>query len=221
MKMEILKRSFDVESIQKNYRKVVWFYNFWSLLTESKAAKKIIELAEITEGESILEVACGTGVVFEQIIRLNPDGNNVGIDLSLDMLEKAKKRLKRVNLSNYEIKEGNALSLDFEDDSFELVVNNFMVDLMPVETFDKIASEFYRVIKPGGRVVISTFSFGKKKINKVWFLIAKILPNLLTGCRPVSFSQYLEDAGFVIEEKIELSQNTFPSEVIKARKPVQ
>ena len=220
MKMEILKRSFDAGNILKSYRKVIWFYDFWSWLTENKAAQKAIEFAKITDGESILEVACGTGIVFEKIAILNPNGSNIGIDLSPDMLEKAKKRLERVNLSNYEIKEGNALSLDFEDDSFDLVVNNFMVDLMPIETFDKISCEFYRVTKPDGRVIISTFSFGKKKINRIWFLIAKILPDLLTGCRPVLFSQYLEDAGFVIEEKIELSQNTFPSEVIKARKPV-
>jgi len=220
MKMEILKRSFDSERVRRNYRKVVWFYDFWSWLTESKAAKKIIELAEITDGENILEIACGTGVVFEQIAELNPNGNNTGIDLSLDMLEKAKKRLARVNLSNYELKQGNVLSLEFEDDSFDLVVNNFMVDLMPVESFDMIGREFFRVTKPGGRIIISTFSFGQKKINRIWFLVAKILPDLLAGCRPVSFSQYLEAAGFEIEEKIELSQNTFPSEIIKAMKPV-
>ncbi len=217
--MEILQRSFDADNIRRTYRKVIWFYDFWSWLTESKAAEKIIDLAEITDGESVLEVACGTGIVFAKIAMLNPDGSNIGIDLSPDMLKKAKKRLERVGLSNGELKEGNALGLDFEDNRFDLVVNNFMVDLMPVKTFDRIASEFYRVTKPGGRVLISTFSFGKKKINRFWFLIAKTLPALLTGCRPVSFSQYLEDAGFEIEEIIELSQNTFPSEVIKARKP--
>ena len=90
---------------------------------------------------------------------------------------------------------------------------------MPSETFDKLAEEFYRVTKPGGRVVISTFSFGKKKINRFWFWVAKNFPDILTGCRPVSFKENLVNAGFKIEKSIEISQNTFPSEIIKARKP--
>lgn len=216
--MDILKRTLDAERTINNYRKVVWFYDFWSWLTESKATKYVIEFAEIADGESILEVACGTGVLFEQIVKLNPDGENTGIDLSPDMLSKAKKRMEGTSLINYEFKEGDVLDLAFDDGSFDLIVNNFMVDLMPVETFDKIASEFYRLTKPGGRVVVSTFSFGKKNVNRIWYWVAKILPDLLTGCRPVSFSKYLIEAGFTIEKHLDVSQNTFPSEVIKACK---
>jgi len=69
IKIEILKRSFDTNDIQNNYRKVVWFYDYWGWLTESKAAKYIIRIAEISDGETILEVACGTGVVFEKIVK--------------------------------------------------------------------------------------------------------------------------------------------------------
>jgi len=46
-------------------------------------------LIEFKDGKTILEVACGTGVVFEQIVRRNPNGRNLGIDLSPDMLAKA------------------------------------------------------------------------------------------------------------------------------------
>jgi len=52
--MEILKRNFDVSQTLKNYKKVVGFYNIWSALTESKAAKKLIELANIKNGERII-----------------------------------------------------------------------------------------------------------------------------------------------------------------------
>ena len=59
------------------------FYDFWSWLTESKAAKKVLKLAE-------------TGIVFEKIVRKNLNGINIGIDLSLDMLGKAKQRLQNL-----------------------------------------------------------------------------------------------------------------------------
>ncbi len=216
--MELLNRKLDTETTKINYKKVVWFYDFWSLLTESKAAKYVIKFADIKDNETILEVACGTGVVFEQIVNLNPNGKNIGIDLSPDMLKKAEKRLKKFKNIDYELKEGNALKLDLDNNSIDILINNFMIDLMPADTFDKIAEEFLRVTKPNGKVVISTFSYGKKKINKFWFWVAKRFPDLLTGCRPVSFKENLIKSGFKIEKDMEISQNTFPSGIIKARK---
>jgi ubiquinone/menaquinone biosynthesis C-methylase UbiE len=147
----------------------------------------------------------------------NPGGLNIGIDLSPDMLSKARKRLKNI-VGKYELYEGDVLNLNYQDNSFDIIINNFMVDLMPLESFNKIAQEFYRVLKPNGTIVISTFSFGKKKINRIWIWIAKKLPDLLTGCRPISFRENLINAGFDIEKDLEISHNTFPSEIIKAKK---
>jgi ubiquinone/menaquinone biosynthesis C-methylase UbiE len=216
--MDILERKFDSETTRKNYKRVVWFYDLWSSFTESKAAKRVLQFANVQDKETVLEVACGTGTVFEQIVKRNPHGRNIGVDISPDMLKKAVKRLKNYGSDNYELKEGNALKLDIQDDSIDLLVNNFMVDLMPADTFDSLAMEFFRLIKPGGRIVISTFSVGKKKTNKFWFWVAKRFPDLLTACRPVSFRGNLIKAGFLIEEDVKLSQNTFPSNVLKARK---
>lgn len=218
--MKVLNRKLDRTKTKKDFKKVAWFYDFWSWLTESKAAKKVIDFAGIKDNQTILEVACGTGIIFYRIVEKNPNGKNIGIDLSPDMLEKARKKLKKNNRTNYELKEGDALHLDFEDNYFDCVINNFMVDLMPENTFDTIASEFYRVLKPDGIAVTSTFAFGEKRINRFWYWLAKKAPGLLTGCRPVSFEKNLLRAGFFIENKIAISQNTFPSEIIKSRKKV-
>ncbi len=84
------------------------------------------------------------------------------------------------------------MKLDFWDYNFDLLVNNFMVDLIPHEDFDKLAVEFYRVVKPGGRAVIFTFSFREKKISHFWFLVAKKIPDEQTGCRSGSFKEILK-----------------------------
>src|SRR6266542_2176369 len=83
--MRVLEKKLDKNETIKNYKKVVWFYDFWSWLTESKAAKHIIELAEIIDNTDVLEVACGTGVVFEQIVKLNPNGKNIVIEKDLEI----------------------------------------------------------------------------------------------------------------------------------------
>ncbi|MGB8358962.1 MAG: methyltransferase domain-containing protein [Bacteroidales bacterium] len=214
----ILHRKIDFNKTIKSYRNVIWFYDFWSRLTESKALRTVMELVELKNGQNALEIGCGTGAVFEQIIIKNPDGYNLGVDISPDMLKKAKRRLQKVDSKNYELREGNILNLNFSENSFDVLISNFIIDLMPEETFDNIAKEFYKVLKQNGLCVISTFSFGTKRVHKFWYWIAKNIPGILTGCRPVTFKGHLEKAGFVILEDYQISQNTFPSEVIKAKK---
>ncbi len=215
---KILFRNIDYDKTIRNFRNVIWIYDFWSRLTESRALKKAMEIAGLQNHQDVLEIACGTGNLLEQIVKKNPDGHTTGIDLSPDMLGKAHQRLQKSGSQNYELIEGNALDLNFSDNSFDVLFNNFMIDLMPEETFDKISNEFYRVLKQNGIAVISTFSFGTKRVHKFWYRVAENIPDLLTGCRPVTFKEHLEKAGFVIMEDFQISQNTFPSEVIKAQK---
>ena len=117
----------------------------------------------------MLDVACGTGEMLKKIVKLNPDGKNIGIDLSSDMLAKADKKLNKSTKGNFELQEGNALNISFPDYSFDILINNYLIDLLPEETFEKIADEFFRVLKPNGIIVISSFSFGTKKIHEFWY----------------------------------------------------
>jgi ubiquinone/menaquinone biosynthesis C-methylase UbiE len=192
----------------------------WSWLTESKAAKKAIELADIKNGEHIIEIACGTGMVFKEIVKRNPDGHNLGIDLSPDMLAKARSILTKEDGKKYELRQGDIFNLNIENESYDTLINNFMIDLMPEDTFGQILTIFNKALKPNGTAVISTFSYGKKSVNKFWVWMAKHFPKLLTDCRPVELGDYTKNAGFKIEAEIEISQNTFPSKVYKLRKKV-
>ncbi|NOZ08703.1 MAG: methyltransferase domain-containing protein [FCB group bacterium] len=216
--MRTLRRELDTKKTQQSYSRIAPLYDLWSKVTESKAARLVLELAEIKNRQEILEIACGTGIVLEQIILKNTDGRNVGLDLSPHMLNKARKRLAKYAASHYELIESDMFSNTFPDESFDLLINNFMIDLLPVELFDRVAEEFHRLLKPGGSLVIATFADGPKFYHRFWRWVAEKLPGLLTGCRPVEISEPLLKAGFKIEKQIQLSQNTFPSEVIKARK---
>jgi ubiquinone/menaquinone biosynthesis C-methylase UbiE len=81
-----------------------------------------LELAEIKNGQRILEIAVGTGLAFYEIVKRNPDGTNIGVDISEGMLKRAKERLGKLPGVNYELKIGNAFRLEEEDEHFDVLI---------------------------------------------------------------------------------------------------
>ena len=83
----ILEAKVKKNDIPKVYKTIAGGYDLWGRLTEVKARKRCLELASINDGESVLEVAVGTGLAFTEILKLNPNGRNEGFDLTKEMLE--------------------------------------------------------------------------------------------------------------------------------------
>jgi ubiquinone/menaquinone biosynthesis C-methylase UbiE len=207
----------DKTKVPDTYRRIASFYDAWARLTESRARELCLAMAAIQDGESVLEVAVGTGLAFERILEANPSGRNEGVDLTDAMLARAEARATTTGNSNYRLSIGDAYDLDFADDSFDVLVNNYMFDLLPETDFRRVLGEFKRVLRPGGRLVMVNMAEGGRWYNGIWPLIYRINPALLGGCRGVSLVPHLEAEGFVRIEREYLSQSTFPSEVISAR----
>ncbi len=211
-------QSISYKAVKDPYANFAWFYHLWSVLTESKAAEKVLDFAGIENGEDILEVAVGTGELFQKIVNLNPDGSNTGIDFSFAMLSRAKHRMVKSARKNYNLEIASAYQLPFENEAFSLLINNFMLDLLPEQDYVAILTEYYRVLKPSGRLVISAMTFGSTFYHRFWGWAAKEFPALLTNCRPISIRNYLIGTGFRIIDSAFISQNTFPSQVTVALK---
>lgn len=207
------------DQVRTIYRRFASTYDFWSSLMESKARLRCLEMADIKNGESVLEVAVGTGVLFEKLLKSNPRGRNEGIDLSNEMLSQAIERLHKSGESNYALKIGDAYHLQYPDNSFDLVLNNYMFDLIPEKDFGVILSEFKRVLRKDGRIVIVSMTKGPHWFDIVWELFYKIQPSLLGGCRGVALMPYLKRVGFEKIRREYIIQMLFPSEVICGIKP--
>ncbi len=159
------------------YDRIAPIYDIWGKLTESHARNRAIELAEIKDGQTILEVAVGTGLAFYEIVKRNPNGANTGIDLSQGMLTKAKQRVSHLSEANYSLDIGTAFDLSVEDESIDTLVNNYMFDLMPFEYMDKIIMEFRRVLKKGGKLILVNMTEGERLGSKIYDFIYNISPN--------------------------------------------
>lgn len=103
-------------------------------------------------GTRILEVGVGTGISLPHYSR---DSMITGVDLSDDMLNKARKRVKAQGLSNVQaIRVGDAEALDLPDASYDAVVAQYVVSAVPNPV--RALDEFARVCRPGGEIIITT-----------------------------------------------------------------
>lgn len=199
------------------YDKLSGIYDVWGMLTESRARKRALELAEITDGQDILEVAVGTGLAFYEIVRRNPGGRNLGIDLSDGMLKAAGKRLRRLSGARYSLRRGSAFDLEAATGSRDLVVNNYMFDLIAFDDMDTVLAEFKRVLKKGGKLVMVNMTEGETRCSRIYDVLYRLSPRLMGGCRGVRLAEKLLQNGFTVETREYVQQMLFPSEVILAR----
>lgn len=215
--MSILTARLEKESIARLYARMALIYDVWGGLAESKARKMALTFADIRNGQSILEVAVGTGLLFQEILKANPEGLNIGIDLTPAMLDKAKSKAQQVEAKNYQLAVGDAYDLRFPDHTFDLLINSYMFDLLPEPDFLRVLSEFKRVLRPGGSLVLVNMTKGEHWYQQFWESVYRFNPNWLGGCRGVLLAPALREAGFGDLVRETASQLCFPSEILTAR----
>lgn len=137
------------ESIAQDYdaandRISLGMHRIWKRHLEEAALAPCME----SDPGMVLDVCCGTGDITEQIARNNPDVLVVGLDFSAHMLEVAERRTK--GLENALLVEGNAMSLPFDEGTFDSAVISFGLRNTP--DYEQVLSEMMRVVREGGVV---------------------------------------------------------------------
>jgi ubiquinone/menaquinone biosynthesis C-methylase UbiE len=218
MNQEILEARCTHEEIVRKYNRIASIYDLFGISMESKARKRALDVAAIQDGEKILEVALGTGINFVEILKRNPCGWVEGIDVSAKMLEKAKKRISKIGRRNYTLRLCDCRHLPFKSGTFDVLMNQYLFDILPVEDFVPILLEFKRVLKDGGRIVLVNMTKGERWVNQFYEEIYKLRLPLLAGCRGVFVQPFLKEIGFKEIQRRFISQFGFPSEVVRGIK---
>lgn len=204
--------------VASTYSRLAPLYELWARAAESRPRRRVLELASIEDGEAILEVATGTGAQLVELARRNPSGRTVGVELADGMLAQTRKRLEREGLDVQTI-QGDALELPSEDKRFDLVVNGYMLDLLPKDEIPRALAEFKRVLKPGGRVLLSNMTVGEARHHRVWDRLYARGIVLTANCRGVLAAPVLEELGFEGIRREYMAQALFPSEIVTASVP--
>jgi arsenite methyltransferase len=128
-------------------------------------------LGRLQPGERVLDLGSGAGMdSLIAALQVGPEGSVTGIDMTPEMIENARKGAAELGLENVTFVEGEAESLPFDDSSFDVVISNGVIDLIPDK--DAVFGEIHRVLVPGGRIQIADVTIqqpvseeGRRKID--------------------------------------------------------
>jgi ubiquinone/menaquinone biosynthesis C-methylase UbiE len=217
-RQEILQVNAPADRVARMYSRLAPIYEIWARATESRARRRVLDLAGLSGDEDLLEVATGTGA---QLVRLASatHGRTVGVELAGGMLARTRGRVTAAGLAGrVELLQANALQLPLENESFDVLVNSYMLDLLSREDIPRALAEFKRVLRPGGRLVLSNMTVAEHRRHALWDAAYARGVQLTANCRGVLAAPVLAELGFVEINREYLAQMLFPTEVVTARK---
>jgi len=187
-KKEFVRRMFD--DISPHYD---FLNHFLSFGIDIYWRKKFIQKLDIHDGDTVLDVACGTGDVGFEILKKH-SVSITGIDLSPKMIELAQGKARQKKLDNITFIEGDAENLPLDDNSVDYLTISY--GFRNISNYEQALEEFLRVLKPGGKLGILEFSKPKSKFIGIIFKLYfhHILPRIASFFSRSDAYRYLPES---------------------------
>lgn len=154
-----------------------------------------IALAGIREGEVVVDLGCGGGMdVFLAARKVGHSGRVIGIDMTAEMLQRARAGQQKLGLTNVEFHQSTIDRLPLPDNSVDCVISNCVINLVP----DKLVvfKEILRVLKPGGRVALSDIALKQQLPSEVKQSFEAYVGCISGAILIEEYRNLLEQAGF-------------------------
>ena len=162
-----------------------------------------VALASLEEGETVLDLGSGAGFdCFLAANKVGKSGRVIGVDMTPEMIEKARENAKKGDYGNVEFRRGEIENLPVADNSVDVVISNCVLNLVPDKT--RAFKEAFRVLKPGGRLLVSDIVLLKELPSFIKNSIEAYVGCLSGAIMRDKYLEAMETAGFqdvkIIEE---------------------
>lgn len=160
-------------------------------------------LASISEGETILDLGSGGGIdCFLAAQKTGPSGRVIGVDMTPEMIERARLNAVETGHGNVEFRLGEIENLPVADSSVDIIISNCVINLSTQK--DQVFNEAYRVLKEGGRIMISDVVLIGDLPENISKSVSAYVGCLAGAVKMDTYLQIIADAGFrdvrIIEE---------------------
>ncbi len=164
-----------------------------------------IALASIREGETVLDLGSGAG--FDCFLASNivgPTGLVIGVDMTEEMVARARDNARKGGYGNVEFRSGEIEALPVEDNTIDIIISNCVINLVPDK--ERAFQEAFRVLKPGGRLMVSDIVLLKGLPDFVKESIQAYVGCVAGASKKNRYLDAIKSAGFedvtVIEESV-------------------
>lgn len=166
-----------------------------------------VALASLKEGDVVLDLGSGAGFdAFLAAQRVGKTGRVIGVDMTLEMLEKARANAKKGGYDNVEFRLGEIEKLPVEDNAIDVIISNCVINLSPDK--ETVFREGFRVLKPGGRLMVSDLVLAKDLSEAIKESVEAYVGCLAGAIKKDEYLTYIKAAGF--EEVRVLSESYYP-----------
>ena len=154
-----------------------------------------VALAGMKHGETVLDLGSGAGLdCFLAAEQVGETGAVIGVDFTQEMLDKAEENARKLGLGNVTFRHGDIEALPLEDATVDVVMSNCVINLAPDK--DAVFREAYRVLRPGGRLVVSDIVLTRPATEEEMENMA-LLSGCISGSLPDSeYADTVRRAGF-------------------------
>jgi ubiquinone/menaquinone biosynthesis C-methylase UbiE len=171
-----------------------------------------IALASLREGETVLDLGSGGGFdCFLAADKVGKKGRVIGIDMTPEMIDKARENAEKGKYENVEFRLGEIENLPAADNSVDIIISNCVINLAPDKK--NVFKEAYRVLKPGGRLMISDIVLQKELPDSIKSSIEAYVGCVSGAVMKDEYIEAIKEAGFK-EVKL-IDETSFPYESIE------
>ncbi|KAK9342449.1 S-adenosyl-L-methionine-dependent methyltransferase [Lipomyces starkeyi] len=154
--------------------------------------------ATVKRGETVIDLGCGGGIdVLLSAAKVGPDGRAVGIDMTKDMLELARRNAEKAGVSNASFIESSITSIPLDSSVADCIISNCVINLVPKVDKHLVFREIFRLLKPGGRVAISDILAKKELPSEVKEDLSLYVGCIAGASQVHDYERFLKDAGFL------------------------